>query len=137
MDSIIFSRLKSYLNRKLEIPPEQSIQVTESNLVSLLAHVCEFVEQQQQQIQLNGDEKKALALSYYKRIVLENLSADGFSKIYPVAEEAQIKHGEFVAHVQLFLEKHVAHIVDSLIAASKGRYTINVKQADSKKKGKK
>lgn len=137
MDSIIFSRLKSYLNRKLEIAPEQSIQVTESNLVTLLAHVCEFVEQQQQQIQLSGDEKKALVVSYYKRIVLENLNTDGFAKLYPTVEEAHIKHGEFVAHVQLFLEKYVGQIVDGLIKATKGGFAINIKQVDAKKKGKK
>jgi hypothetical protein len=138
MDSIIFSRLKSFLHRRLEITPEKQIQVNETNLMIILAHICEFVEQQQQQIDLTGEEKKELALSYYRRVVLENLNNETAQGIYPDSE--QTKRNEFISGVQFFIEKHVPLIIDTLIGASKGRFLLNInkeQQVQAKKKGKK
>jgi hypothetical protein len=138
MDSIIFSRLKSFLHRRLEISPEKKIQVNETNLMIILAHVCEFVEQQQQQIDLTGQEKKELALSYYKRVVLENLNNDTLESVYPESE--QLVKNEFISGVQFFIEKHVPMIIDTLVGASKGRFLLNTtkeQQVQQKKKGKK
>jgi len=137
MDSIIFSRLKSFLHRRLEIVPEKQIQITESNLMIILAHICEFVEQQQQQIDLTGDEKKELVISYYKRIVLENITHESVQGIYPETEQS--KRTEFITGIQFFIEKHVPLIIDTLIGATKGKFLLNLKKdhQESKRKGKK
>jgi len=126
MDVIIISRLKTHIQKRLEIPVDKPITISEDNFVELLCYVCEFIEKIQHQNELTGEEKKALAVAYYKRIVLENIQND---------------KPELIQSVQFFLDRYTGQIIDLVIKASKNQYEINVvpehKEAKTSKKNKK
>jgi len=126
MDHIIITRLKSYLQRKLETTPDVPLITTNDSFVPVLALVCEFVETIQTQNDLDGSEKKLLVINYFTQIVNDSLNVQGVTvdnastNIYPNSTNNVLRNDSAV-----FIKSVVPSLIDVIVNATKGKYIVD------------
>lgn len=118
MDSILYSRLKSFLAKRLEVP---NVVVNEVNYIQVLSYVAEYVEALDT-TGLSGVEKKTLVLDYYRRLISE--APTGVQLMYPNSDGSQAVRND---HSKLlhFCEYVAGNVLDAIISATKGLLNIN------------
>jgi hypothetical protein len=126
MDHIIITRLKSYLQRKLEISPDVPIIRKDDNLIEVLSLVCEFVETIQSQNDLDGSEKKILVINYFTQIVNDSINTQSVNvenssvNIYPNSSVNTLR-----TETKFFIDNIIGKVIDVFVNATRGKYIVD------------
>jgi hypothetical protein len=132
MDNLFLNRLISHICRRLEIKTTD-FYLTDDNWTKVLAIICEYCEQIENG-QLSGNEKKLLAISWFKRLINENTKTN-INLVYPTADGPK----DILDNSKLIFisENVISNVIDILIDMSRQDFFINVKPKQELKKTRK